>query len=125
MSSPRTVLVVDDNESNVMLLEYLLTAHGFEVTCANSAEEALVSIAQHLPRIILTDIQLPGESGLELTQRLKSDPATAHIPIIAVSALAMPADEQRAQEAGCDGYVTKPIDTRSLPGFLNQHMGLD
>jgi two-component system cell cycle response regulator DivK len=114
MNSPRTVLVIDDNESNVLLLEYLLTVNGHEVRCAANAEDALASISQHKPWLVLTDIQLPGANGLELTQRLKSDPSTADIRIIAVSAFAMPADEQRAREAGCDGYITKPIDTRTF-----------
>jgi two-component system cell cycle response regulator DivK len=122
MTSPKPVLVIDDNASNVVLLEYLLTANGYEVRCATDAESALALIAQHKPRLILTDIQLPGASGLELTQRLKSNPSTADIRIIAISAFAMPADEQRALDAGCDGYIAKPIDTRTFPDFVAEHI---
>jgi len=118
MTLARTVLVIDDNESNVVLLEHLLAVNGYEVGCAGSAEDALASIARHKPRLVLTDIQLPGASGLDLTRRLKADPSTADIRIVAVSAFAMPADEQRAREAGCDGYLTKPIDTRSFADFV-------
>jgi len=118
MTAPRTILIVDDNEANVVLLEYLLTANGYEVRSTADAEGALVSIAQHKPTLILTDIQLPGASGLELTTRLKSDASTADIRIIAISAFAMPADEQRALEAGCDGYVAKPINTRTFPSLV-------
>jgi CheY-like chemotaxis protein len=118
MTLPPSILVVDDNEANVALLDYLLTACGYEVRSALDAEDALVSIAQHRPALVLTDIQLPGASGLELTRRLKADPATAGIRVIAVSAFAMPADEERALAAGCDGYVAKPIDTRTLPSIV-------
>lgn len=118
MTTPQTILIVDDNEANVALLEYLLTANGYEVRSTASAEGALVSIAQHKPALILTDIQLPGASGLELMARLKSDALTADIRIIAISAFAMPADEQLALEAGCDGYVAKPINTRTFPSLV-------
>lgn len=118
MTASRTVLIVDDNEANVALLEYLLDASGYQVRSTVDAEAALVSIAQHKPELVLTDIQLPGASGLELTQRLKSDPSTADIRIIAISAFAMPSDEQRALAAGCDAYVAKPIDTRTFPSLV-------
>jgi len=118
MTVARSVLIIDDNEANVVLLEFLLTTNGYEVRTTVDAEAALVSIAQHRPELILTDIQLPGASGLELAQRLKSDASTAGIRIIAISAFAMPADEQRAIAAGCDGYVAKPIDTRAFPALV-------
>jgi CheY-like chemotaxis protein len=74
------------------------------------------------PRLILMDIQLPGEDGLQLTRRLKSDPATRHIAVIAVTAYAMKDDHARAAAAGCDDYVTKPIDTRLLPQLVARHL---
>ena len=118
MTARHTILVVDDNEANIVLLDFLLTEHGYEVSTAVDAEAALAAIALRQPTLVLTDIQLPGASGLELTRRLKSDPATSGIRIIAVSAFAMPADEQRALAAGCDGYIAKPVDTRTLPALV-------
>ncbi len=118
MIAPCTVLVVDDMPANVALLEHLLKVNGYEVRSAVDAEAALASIAQCKPRLILTDIQLPGASGLELAKRLKSNASTADIRIIAVSAFAMVADERLALEAGCDGYIAKPIDTRKFPSLV-------
>jgi two-component system cell cycle response regulator DivK len=123
MTAGRSVLIIDDNEANVVLLEYLLTTSGYDVRSTVDAEAALVSIAEHRPELILTDIQLPGVSGLELAQRLKADASTADIRIIAISAFAMPADEQRALAAGCDFYVAKPIDTRAFPAIVAGIMG--
>lgn len=119
---PALILAVDDHPPNLLLLQCLLQLHGHEVVCAADAAEALDRIAQRLPRLILMDMQLPGVDGFELTRQLKADPATARVPIVAVTSFAMSGDRERALAAGCDDYVTKPIDTRSLPqlvaGFL-------
>jgi len=112
------ILIVDDNPANLKLARVLLTGEGFEARTALNAEEALVLLREFRPKLILMDIQLPGMDGLELTRRLKSDPSTRDIVILALTAYAMKGDEERAREAGCDGYVTKPIDTRALPGVL-------
>lgn len=112
------VLVVDDNPTNLKLLRYLLTSRGYEVRTAVDAASALDSLREALPRVILMDLQLPGIDGFELTRRLKADPGTRGILIIAVSAYAMKGDEERALAAGCDGYLSKPIDTRALPLLL-------
>jgi CheY-like chemotaxis protein len=111
----RRILIVDDNPTNLKLVAYLVRASGYDVTTAEDAEAALAALAHQPPDLILMDIQLPGIDGLELTRRLKADPATAHIPIVAVTAYAMQSDRERALAAGCDAYVTKPIDTRTLP----------
>ncbi|MDP1822219.1 MAG: response regulator [Archangium sp.] len=111
----RTVLVVDDNPANLKLVAFLLSARGYEVRTAGSAEEALAAIAERAPRLVLMDVQLPGTDGLTLTRRLKADPATASLIIVALTAYAMRGDEQKALAAGCDGYLTKPIDTRTFP----------
>jgi CheY-like chemotaxis protein len=109
------ILIVDDNATNLKLTAYLVKAKGYEVVTAADAETALTVIREQPPQLILMDVQLPGIDGLELTRRLKADPATAGILIVAVTAYAMKGDQDKAAAAGCDGYVTKPIDTRALP----------
>jgi two-component system, cell cycle response regulator DivK len=108
------ILIVDDNPVNLKLLRITLTVAGYEVQTAIDAEQATSVLASFRPRLILMDIQLPGMDGLELTRRLKADPSTRDAIVLAVTAYAMKGDEQRALAAGCDGYVTKPIDTRTL-----------
>ncbi|MEJ7601766.1 MAG: response regulator [Kofleriaceae bacterium] len=112
---PARILIVDDNPTNLKLVSYLVKAQGYEVFTALDAETAVVEIREHRPRLILMDIQLPGIDGLELTRQLKADPVTRDILIVAVTAYAMKGDQDKATEAGCDAYVTKPIDTRLLP----------
>lgn len=109
------LLVVDDNPTNLKLAAEVLEASGYVVDRAEDAEEALVAIHSRAPDLILMDVALPRKDGLALTRELKAAPATKHIPIIALTAFAMKGDEQKALEAGCDGYVAKPIDTRQLP----------
>jgi two-component system cell cycle response regulator DivK len=112
------ILIVDDNPANLKLARVLLGAAGYEVRVAADAEEALALLASFRPRLILMDLQLPGMDGLTLTRRLKDDPATRQIAILALTAYAMKGDEQKALAAGCDGYVAKPIDTRTLPATI-------
>ena len=109
------ILVVDDNPANLKLVKVLLEAHGYEVRVAADAEDALALLAGFHPRLVLMDLQLPGMDGLTLTHHLKTNPATRDVTILALTAYAMKGDEEKALAAGCDGYVTKPIDTRSLP----------
>ena len=116
------ILVVDDNAVNLKLVAYLMKANGYDVHTASDAETATASIAEHRPRLILMDLQLPGIDGLELTRRLKADPATRDIIIVAVTAYAMKGDHEKALAAGCDDYVTKPIDTRKLPETIARHL---
>lgn len=112
------ILIVDDNAINQKLVRVLLQADGYDVRVAASGAEMHALLATFRPRLILMDIQLPGEDGLQLTRRLKADPATRDIVVIAVTAYAMKGDDARAAAAGCDGYVTKPIDTRLLPALV-------
>jgi CheY-like chemotaxis protein len=121
MSAP-LILVVDDHPPNLALLMHLLTLHGYEVTTAGNADEALAAMGRQLPRLILMDLQMPGVDGFELTRRLKADPATAAIPIVAVTSYAMSGDRERALAAGCDDHVAKPIDTRALPPLVARHL---
>jgi two-component system cell cycle response regulator DivK len=108
------ILVVDDNATNLVLMRFILEPRGYAVTTAASADEALASIATQRPRVILMDLQMPGVSGFDLTRQLKTDPATRDIVIVAVTAYAMSGDEERARAAGCDDYLTKPIDKERL-----------
>jgi len=112
--SAHRVLIVDDNPVNLKLARVVLTAAGCDVHTAVDAESALAVIRDFAPRVVLMDVQLPGMDGLELTRRLKADPETRSIVVIAMTAYAMKGDEQRMLEAGCDGYIAKPIDTRTL-----------
>ena len=106
-----TILVVDDNPINLKLVSDLLMFEGYRVLKAEDGEEAAASVEAEPPDLILLDVDLPGIDGLTLTKRLKSDQRTADIVIVALTAFAMKADRQRAMAAGCDAYVTKPIDT--------------
>jgi CheY-like chemotaxis protein len=113
-----SILIVDDNPANIKLISFLLSSRGYQVRTAMSAVEALQIVSEGAPQLILMDIQLPGMDGLTLTRQLRSEPKTADIVIVALTAYAMRGDEEKAIEAGCDAYITKPIDTRSLPGRI-------
>lgn len=114
------ILVVDDNPENLKLARLLLKTEGYQVSMAGDADEAMASIARERPKLILMDVQLPGMDGLELTSRIKRDPETRDILVIAVTAYAMKGDEERATAAGCDGYASKPIDTQELPKLIRR-----
>ena len=110
-----TVLIVDDTPTNISVISAALKDH-FRTKVATNGEKALAIMnSDDRPDLILLDVDLPGIDGLTLTKRLKSDPPTADIIIVALTAFAMKADRQRAIAAGCDAYVTKPINTRELP----------
>lgn len=112
------LLIVDDNAANLRLARLLLVGEGYEVRTAGDAVEALAVLESFRPRLILMDLQMPGMDGFDLTRRLKADPATREIVILALTAYAMRGDEEKARAAGCDAYVAKPIDTRRLPALI-------
>ena len=114
------ILVVDDNPTNLKLVSDLLECSGYQVTRATDAEQALAIVRRAPPDLILMDIGLPGMDGLTLTRRFKAGETTRNIRIIALTAFAMKGDKQKALDAGCDGYITKPIDTRSLPAQVDR-----
>ena len=117
-----SILIVDDVPTNLKLMSVLLSRLGYEVHTAGTAEEAL-EIAQKIrPRLILADILLPGMDGLEMTRRLKSAPETQNTVVLAVTALAMKGDEQKALAAGCDGYITKPINVQTFPAVIRHYL---
>jgi two-component system cell cycle response regulator DivK len=105
-----SILVIEDNPASLKLARVLLVSEGHEVRTAIDAEEALRALESYRPNMILTDIQLPGMDGLELTRRLRGDPSWHGTVIVALTAYAMKGDEDKARAAGCDGYITKPID---------------
>ena len=116
------ILIVDDNATNLKLACDLLEMEGFVVLRAVTAEEAVTVIGTAMPELILMDIELPGTDGLTLTRRLKNNPATRSIPVVAMTAFAMKGDDVKAFEAGCEGYITKPIDTRTFPGQVSRFL---
>ncbi len=116
------ILIIDDNPANVKLARLLLVNAGFEVRTAGDSSEALETLRSFSPQLILMDIQLPGMDGLQLTRRLKDDPCTRDSIIVALTAYAMRGDEERAKTAGCDGYMCKPIDTRTFVDQIRRYL---
>ncbi len=108
------ILIVEDNPANMKLVSLLLTKVGHLPLCAVDAEVGLTMARVERPDLILMDVQLPGMDGLAATRLLKQDPATATIPIIALTALAMKEDQEKTRAAGCDGYIAKPLRYREL-----------
>ncbi len=108
------VLVVEDNPQNLELVTYLLEEAGIRVRSAGDAGTTHLVLAAGLPDAVLMDMQLPGTDGLGLVARLRADPRTAHLPIIALTAHAMRGDRERFLAGGCDGYLAKPIDTATF-----------
>lgn len=119
------ILVVEDNPVNLKLLKLLLTVEGFDVRVATDAEQALDVLRDIKPSLILMDIQLPGMDGMELTRLIRADESMRDIIIVAITAYAMKGDEEKARSAGFDGYVLKPIDTRSLPRTVAEFLAGD
>jgi CheY-like chemotaxis protein len=117
-----SILVVDDNPANLKLARVLLSLEGYDAQTAPDAEHALKMLETFRPDLILMDIQMPGMDGLELTRLLKSMPRGEGLIIVALTAYAMKGDEERARAAGCDGYIAKPIDTKTLPGLVRAHL---
>lgn len=114
----RTVVVVEDNARSRRLVRDLLELHGFVPVEADTAEEGLAAARAHGPSLVLMDIQLPGMDGETALRALRADPATAAVPVVAVTAYAMRGDEEWLLEAGFDAYVAKPIDTRTFAAAL-------
>lgn len=109
-----TILIIEDNAANMKLASLLLRNAGHAVLCAGDAESGLTIARTALPALILMDIQLPGMDGLAATALLKQDPATAAIPVLALTAMAMKQDRERSKTAGCDAYIAKPLRYQQL-----------
>jgi two-component system, cell cycle response regulator DivK len=110
----KTVLIVEDNELNMKLFHDLLDAHGYATIQTKDGMEALTLAREHMPDLILMDIQLPEVSGLEVTKWIKEDATLRSIPVIAVTAFAMKGDEERIREGGCEAYIAKPISVQKF-----------
>ncbi|HHT9104416.1 MAG TPA: response regulator [Candidatus Wujingus californicus] len=118
----KNVMVVEDNEKNRKLMRVVLKAKGYIVIEAATGEEALNILKNQKPDIILMDIQLPGIDGITLIKQIKGTTALKDTPIIAVTAYAMKGDEEKIMEAGCDAYVSKPINTQELPLIVEKYI---
>ena len=120
----RKILVVEDNDMNMQLVEFLLEEGGYDIVKAASGEEALAITRDgaSAPDLILMDIHLPGMDGLSVVREMKSDLRTQKIPILALTAHAMRGDKDRFLEAGCDGYISKPIDVKTFLSSIEQFM---
>jgi two-component system cell cycle response regulator DivK len=118
----KRILAIDDQEDNRSILRDLLTTAGYEVIEAVNGEEAVALAAQHVPDLILMDIQLPGIDGHEATRRIKANPTLKAIPVIAVTSYALAGDEDKAIEAGCDAYIAKPFSPRALLAKVREYL---
>ncbi|HSK27641.1 MAG TPA: response regulator [Jiangellales bacterium] len=125
--SPAAILVVEDNERNLKLVRAVLEHAGYEVRAAGTAEEGVATALAAPPDLVLMDLQLPGMDGISALGALRADPATAGVPVVALTALAMPHDRERVDRAGFDGYLEKPISVRDLAAqvqaFLDRRGG--
>jgi CheY-like chemotaxis protein len=122
MPRPQLILVVEDDAANRDYARTVLEAEGFEIEAVESAEQALVVLAGRKPDLILMDIQLPGIDGLELTKRLKADPRTEPIPIVAMTGQTMPIHQRAAMAAGCAGFIGKPATPTALTNEVMAHI---
>jgi CheY-like chemotaxis protein len=118
--SDSSILIIEDNPLNVELASDLLQASGYRIHSTRTAEEGIRMARELLPDLVLMDISLPGMDGLCATRTLKNDPATAHLTVVGLTAHAMMGDEGTALKSGCDGYLTKPIDTRTFVSTVTQ-----
>lgn len=116
------ILVVEDNPLNLELTRALLEKLGYVVIVATTGEEGIDCAKATQPHLILMDLNLPGIDGLTATATLKAEPTTSHIPVVALTAHAMKGDDERVLTAGCDGYLAKPIDTRSFPAVIASYL---
>ena len=120
--TPKRILVIEDQELNRKVVRIVLQSKGYTVMEATDAVEAIASLEKAIPQLILMDIALPGQSGEDLTRQIKANLAWVHIPIIALTAAAMSGDRERILKAGCDDYLSKPIDIKVLVERVETHI---
>lgn len=117
-----TILIIEDNEQNLYLETFILEKHGHEIIQARSGEKGIALALEKHPDLILLDIQLPGTDGYTVAQELRKHSAIAHIPIVAVTSYAMTGDRERILEAGCTGYIEKPINPDTFHLEVAEHL---
>jgi len=119
---PATVLIIEDNIDNLDLVRFLLAEENYRILTARDGKEGLALARKELPEIILLDLALPEMDGWRLARAVKDDPQTAGIKVVAITAHALPYDRERAMEAGCDGYITKPLDINGFPAQIAAYL---
>jgi two-component system cell cycle response regulator DivK len=128
-SNGKVILLVEDNPHNRKIFSGMLAHAGFKVVEATDGNEAMARLDaqknQELPHLVLMDLSIPGIDGWECTRRIKGDPATKSIPVIALTAHAMRGDEERAREAGCDGYLSKPVSPKRVVEVVKQYLKME
>jgi len=117
------ILIVEDNEKNLKLARDVLRFHGFRTVEATDGESAVAMSLEHLPALILMDIQLPGIDGIVAMKQIRADPRTKHIPTVALTASVMTGDRERFDEAGFDGFIAKPIEVKNFPDQVRTYLG--
>jgi CheY-like chemotaxis protein len=122
---PHRILIIEDNVSNRILLRDILTFYGYEITVASDGQEGVALARKVMPDLILMDIQMPGMDGMTAGRILKGDPATGKLKIVALTSFAMQGDQEKFLAAGFDSYLSKPINTRELPGLIKQWLGVE
>jgi two-component system cell cycle response regulator DivK len=116
------ILIVEDNEKNLKLARDVLRFHGYRTVEATDGESAITMSAEHLPALILMDIQLPGIDGIAAMTRIRADERTKHIPTVALTASVMTGDRERFNEAGFDGFIAKPIEVKNFPDQVRGYL---
>ena len=119
----KRILIIEDNESNIYLISFILKKHGYEVIKARSGEEGIAIACKTRPDLIIMDIQLPGLDGLEATRRIRDSEGDGKVPIVALTSYAMMVDREKALEAGCTGYIEKPINPDTFVGEIERYFG--
>ncbi len=116
------ILIVEDNEKNLKLARDVLRFHGYRTVEAVDGESAVSMAVEHLPALILMDIQLPGIDGIVAMKRIRADERTKHIPTVALTASVMTGDRERFDDAGFDGFIAKPIEVKNFPGQIRSYL---
>ena len=116
------ILIVEDNEKNLKLARDVLRFHGYRTVEATDGESAITMSMEHLPALILMDIQLPGIDGIAAMKRIRADDRTKHIPTVALTASVMTGDRERFDDAGFDGFIAKPIEVKNFPGQVRAYL---
>jgi two-component system, cell cycle response regulator DivK len=118
-----TILLVEDNEKNMKLARDVLRFHGFTVIEATDGETAVRLSAEHVPQLVLMDIQMPGIDGIQALELIRKDERTRRIPVVALTASVMTGDRERFDAAGFDGFIAKPIDVKAFPEQVRAALG--